>query len=295
MKIGLIYPQSEFGNDPDRIREYAQSAEALGYSHILVSDHVLGANPVRSDKLPIGQYTHEHAFQEPLVLLGFIAAATRVIGLATGIVILPQRQAVLVAKQAATVDVLSGGRLRLGVGLGVNEVEYIALGQSMKARGARIEEQIEVMRRLWTERLVVYSGKWDDIPDACLLPMPVQRPIPIWFGGQNELVLRRAARIGDGWIPPLRVTADAQSLRKAMETMDGYLQESGRSLKDFGIEARLNYGAGDETLLRERLDEWRRFGVSHASLNTEGAGLKGDQAHLDVMRRFARVAELQPS
>jgi probable F420-dependent oxidoreductase len=185
MKIGVVYPQTEFGNDPIAIRDFAQTAEGLGYSHVIAYDHVIGANPNRPGGWQ-GGYTIESAFQEPFVLFGFMAAATHTIGFATGIIILPQRQTVLVAKQAATLDVLSGGRLRLGIGLGWNQVEYESLGQDFHNRGRRMTEQIEVMRLLWTQPSVNFSGQWHSIPDAGIKPMPVQQPIPIWFGGHAE-------------------------------------------------------------------------------------------------------------
>ncbi len=291
MKIGVIYPQTEFSSDPGAVREYAQSAEALGYSHILAYDHVLGANPDRPDRLS-GPYTHEHPFMEPLVLFGFMAAATRSIGLTTGVIILPQRQAVLVAKQAATLDVLCGGRLRLGVGLGWNQVEYAALGENMRTRGKRINEQIEVMRRLWTEPLFSYSGTWHQINDAGLLPMPVQRPIPIWFGGHSEPMLRRAARLGDGWIPFARSAVQG---RPVVESMLRHLDAAGRSRDSFGIDPRLDYEDGDSDALRRRLEDWRALGATHASLNTMGFGLKGDRAHLEAIRKAAAALGLKPA
>ena len=177
MHYGVVFPQIEFGNDPDTIRDYAQAAEALGYDYSLVYDHVLGADPNRARRLT-GPYTHQDPFHEPMVLFGFLAAVTKRIQLTTGILILPQRQTVLVAKQAAEVDVLSGGRLRLGVGLGWNHVEYEALGMKFETRGHRMEEQVEVLRKLWSAPLVTHRTDHHVIDDAGLNPMPVQRPIP---------------------------------------------------------------------------------------------------------------------
>jgi probable F420-dependent oxidoreductase len=183
MKIGAVYPQTEYGNDPVAIRDYAQTAEGLGFSHVVAYDHILGANPNRPGGWQ-GPYTYQSAFQEPFVLFSFMAAATHTLEFTPGIIILPQRQTALVAKQAATLDVLSGGRLRLGVGLGWNEVEYISLGEDFHTRGQRIEEQLLLLRQLWTQPLVEFSGSWHTIPDAGINPLPVQRPIPIWFGGR---------------------------------------------------------------------------------------------------------------
>src|SRR5216110_1916665 len=181
MQYGVVFPQIEFGNDVQAIKDYAQTAEGLGYDYLLVYDHVLGAHPTREPRLT-GPYTHEHPFHEPMVLFGFLAAVTRRLQLTTGVIILPQRQTALVAKQAAEVDVLSGGRLRLGIGVGWNPVEYEALGQDFHNRGRRCEEQITVLRALWTQEVVNFKGQWHQISHAGLNPLPVQRPIPIWIG-----------------------------------------------------------------------------------------------------------------
>ena len=191
MQIGVVFPQTEIGNDPAAIRDYAQTAEGLGFSHVLAYDHVLGANPQRPGGWS-GPYTYLTPFHEVFVLFGYLAAVTHKLGLAAGVIILPQRQTALVAKQAASLDVLSGGRLRLGIGLGWNEVEYTSLNENFHNRGKRIEEQVVLMRRLWTEPLVDFKGKWHTIPDAGLNPLPVQRPIPVWFGGSAEAALRRS-------------------------------------------------------------------------------------------------------
>ena len=192
MNIGVVFPQVEIGNDPAAIRDYAQAVEAMGYTHILAFDHVLGANPPSHPGLK-GPYTYKHPFHEPFVLFGFLAAVTTRVELVTGIIILPQRQTALVAKQTACVDVLSGGRLRLGVAVGWNFVEYEALGEDFKNRGQRIEEQIEILRALWTKELVTVEGRWHRVTDAGINPPPVQRPIPIWMGGESDPVVRRAA------------------------------------------------------------------------------------------------------
>jgi probable F420-dependent oxidoreductase len=194
MKVGVVFPQTEIGRDPAIIRDYAQAVEAMGYTHILAFDSVVGPNPDRPGGWD-SQYDYRHAFHEPLVLFGFLAAVTRRIELATGVLILPQRQTALVAKQAAEVDVLSGGRLRLGIGVGWNPVEFEALGEDIKNRGRRVEEQLEVMRLLWTRELVTYAGRWHRVPDAGINPLPVRRPVPVWMGGESPAVLRRAARL----------------------------------------------------------------------------------------------------
>ena len=207
MKHGVVFPQTEFGNDVQAIKDYAQTAEGLGYDYLLVYDHVLGAHPSREPKLT-GPYTYEHPFHEPMVFFGFLSAITTKLELVTGILILPQRQTALVAKQTAEVDVLSGGRLRLGIGIGWNYVEYDALGEEFRTRGRRVEEQIEVLRKLWTQPLVTHKGAHHVIDNAGINPLPIRRPIPVWFGGAAEPVLERAARIGDGWMPAGRPPDD---------------------------------------------------------------------------------------
>jgi probable F420-dependent oxidoreductase len=283
MHLGLVYPQTEYPADPIAIRDYAQAAEALGYSHILAYDHVLGANPDRPGGWN-GPYTHRNPFIEPFLLFTYMAAVTTRLGFIPGILILPQRETALVAKQAATLDVLCGGRFRLGIGVGWNEVEYVALGQDFHTRGKRQEEQIEVLRLLWTQELVTYKGRWHDIPDAGLNPLPVQRPIPLWFGGHADAVLRRLARLGDGWLPGFRT---AEAAAGHLETLDRYLAEAGRSRADLGLEARLHWASGNLDALGRTVEEWRAAGATHVSLNTMGVGFKTPDEHQNAIRLFA--------
>ncbi len=289
MKIGVVYPQTEFGSDPTAIRDYAQTVEGLGFTHILAYDHVLGANPDRPGGWQ-GPYTFKSAFQEPLVLFAFMAAATLKVEFTTGIIILPQRQTALFAKQAATLDVLSSGRLRIGLGIGWNPVEYIALNQDFHTRGRRSEEQVILLRKLWTQPLVNFSGRWHTIPDAGINPLPLQRPIPIWFGGHAETVLKRIARIGDGWITNFRQAADAQ---KTLELLSQFLEEAGRPRSDLGIEARISYGNGDPDLWLERIEEWQNAGATHISINTMGSGLATPGDHLAALQKFAAHAGIR--
>ena len=284
MQIGVVFPQTEIGNDPVAIRDYAQTAEGLGYSHILAYDHVLGANPQRPGGWT-GPYTYLTPFHEIFVLFSYLAGVTRRIGLAAGILILPQRQTALVAKQAASLDVLSGGRLRLGVGLGWNEIEYISLNENFHNRGKRIEEQISLMRRLWTEPLVNFKGQWHTIPDAGLNPLPVQRPIPIWFGGFAEAALRRLARLGDGWIALSRNAAEA---RPALAMLEGFLQEAGRTRSQIGLEARISYDSGDPKVWETTVREWQTEGATHLSFNTMGCEFKAPQEHIQAIQKFAK-------
>jgi probable F420-dependent oxidoreductase len=284
MQIGVVFPQTEIGNDPAAIRDYAQTAEGLGFTHILAYDHVLGANPERPGGWS-GPYTHRTPFHEVFVLFSFFAGITQQIELVTGIVILPQRQTVLVAKQAASLDVLSGGRLRLGVGLGWNEVEYIGLNENFHNRGRRIEEQVEVMKRLWADELVDFKGKYHTIPDAGINPLPPRRGIPVWFGGHHPAVLRRIAKSGAGWMPNY---ADPTAARASLEALEQLVAEEGRMWGEIGVEARISYGAGDahawETLLRG----WKVQGATHISFNTMGAGLATAQDHIHAIQRIAK-------
>ncbi|MFQ5400509.1 MAG: LLM class F420-dependent oxidoreductase [Anaerolineae bacterium] len=285
MKFGVIYPQTEFGNDPAAIRDYAQTAESLGFSHILAYDHILGANPDRPGGWR-GIYNYRDAFHEPFVMFSFMAAVTQRIEFTTGILILPQRETAVVAKQAATLDVLSHGRLRLGVGLGWNEVEYEALNQDFHTRGRRVEEQVTLLRRLWTEPLVTFHGRWHHIPDAGLNPLPVQRPIPIWFGGYVDAVLRRIARMGDGWLPGHR---NAAAARPDLEKLDRYLEENGRSRADIGIEARISYGDGNPKAWHELISGWEAAGATHLTVNTMRLGFDTPAAHIKAIRDFAEA------
>jgi len=283
MKIGVVYPQTEFGNDPTAIRDYVQTAEGLDYDHILAYDHILGANPERPEEWQ-GPYTFKNPFHEPFVLFSYMAAVTSRINFTTGIIILPQRQTALVAKQAATLDVLSNGRLRLGFGIGWNWVEYIALNKEFHNRGKRIEEQVNLLRQLWTEPLVTYKGQWHEIPDAGLNPLPVQRPIPIWFGGHADVVLERVAYLGDGWMPNYR-TADAAI--PSIERIMLFLYEAGRHQSESGIEARLKYDSGDPSTWTKTIREWQAVGATHISINTMGCGYHTPQEHILAIRVFA--------
>lgn len=283
MRIGTVFPQTEFGNDPAAIRDYAQAVEGMGYTHVLAYDHVLGANPNRPGGWT-GTYTHENPFHEPFVLFSFMAALTTKLEFTTGIIILPQRQTALVAKQAATLDVLSGGRFRLGIGLGWNEVEYISLNENFHNRGRRMEEQIEVLNALWTQPLITFQGKWHTIPDAGLNPLPVQRPIPLWFGGHADAVLRRCAKWGAGWMPNYRTVEQAAP---ALAALEQYLAANGRSRRDLGLEARIHYVKGDVNAWRTTIDEWAAAGATHLTINTMGSGFSKPDDHINALRHFA--------
>jgi probable F420-dependent oxidoreductase len=261
---------------------YAQAAEALGYAHILAYDHVLGANPAsRPGWRP--PFTHLDMIHEPLVLFGYLAGLTRKIELVPGVIILPQRQTALVAKQAAALDVLSGGRVRLGIGIGWNPVEYEALGENFKNRGRRSEEQVEVMRKLWTQELVTYEGKWHKITDAGLNPLPIQRPIPLWFGGGADAVLERVGRLGDGWFPLVGANEKCRAMIDAIHT---HARAAGRDPKTIGIEGRVALGQGSPETWINEIQAWKKLGATHLTFNTMKAGLTDPVAHIDAISRF---------
>jgi probable F420-dependent oxidoreductase len=288
MRIGVVLPQTEIGSDPADIRAYAQAVEQLGYTHILVYDHVLGASvATRADWR--GPYTSDTSFHEPFVLFGYLAACTEQVELVTGVIILPQRQTALVAKQAAEVDVLSGGRLRLGIGVGWNPVEYEALNEDFRTRGARSEEQIAVLRALWSDTAIDFRGRWHQIDAAGINPLPVQRPIPIWIGGTADAAIERAARIADGWFPqsPPNDTARAQ-----VEKLRGYLKAAGRPQESVGIEARLSIGQTPQAEWRAYVESWRSLGATHLCVNTMGAGLRTVQEHIAALGKVRNVLEL---
>jgi len=283
--IGVVFPQVEIGADPGAIRDYAQAVEAMGYTHILTFDHVLGANPDRPGGWK-GPYTYRHSFHEPFVLFGFLAAATRRVELVTGILILPQRQTALVAKQAAAVDVLSAGRLRLGVGVGWNAVEFEALGERFTNRGARIEEQIAVLRALWARDLVTIEGQWHRVTGAGLNPLPPRPTIPIWMGGESEPVVRRAARLADGWMPHFRPGPEAQAI---VDRLHGLVREAGRDPAAFGIEGRMTLAQVPLEQRDAELAAWRKMrGITHLCVHTVGLGLKTPTEHVQALERFKK-------
>jgi probable F420-dependent oxidoreductase len=290
LRLGVVFPQLEIGNDPIVIRDYAQAAEALGYDHLLIYDHVLGANRKTHGGLN-GPYRHDNNFHEPFVLFGYLAGLTKTLELVTGILILPQRQTALVAKQAAEIDVLSTGRLRLGIGIGWNYVEYEALGEDFSNRGRRSEEQIEVMRALWTKDLVTFSGRWHSITDAGINPLPVQRPIPVWFGGYDDRLLRRIGRMGDGWIIASGDTMPADPITSAMDKVRTYTREAGRDPSEMGFEKVLSYGRSSVSELADAVPEWQSTGVTHLSLNTMNAELSKPWDHIEAIRKFKEASE----
>lgn len=282
MKIGVTFPQNEITADPIAVRDYAQAAEGLGYSHILAYDHVVGADITNRPDWR-GPYTTASLFHEPFVLFAYLAGLTSQIEFVTGVIILPQRQTVLVAKQSAALDVLSGGRFRLGIGVGWNEVEYQALNENFRDRGKRSEEQIAVLRALFTEESVTFHGKWHHIEAAGLNPLPVQRPIPIWIGGSTDATLERVGRIGDGWFPQ---RAPDDTAKAMVEQMREYARAAGRDPMSIGLEARVSIAGTTPDEWVRQTEGWRALGATYLGVNTMKAGLNSPQAHIDAIRRF---------
>ena len=278
MKIGAVFPQLEIGADPKVVRDWATTVEDAGYNHVLAYDHVLGADP--ANRPGWTGYTDKSLFHEVFVLFGYLAGITTELELVTGVLVLPQRQTGLVAKQAAEVDVLSGGRLRLGVGIGWNHVEYQALGVPFRQRGALLEEQVDVLRRLWADPVISYDGKYHEIEEAGLNPLP-GREIPIWFGGSADAVLRRTGRIGDGWMPQ---SAPDETARDQIARIRQAAEEAGRDPAAIGIEARLTLGAVPEQDWRAFADGWRDLGATHLGVNTMKLGLSRPEEHAQVLR-----------
>lgn len=281
MRIGVVFPQTELGGDPAVVRAYGQRVEELGFTHILAYDHVVGADPKVHQGWQ-GVYNIDSTFHEPFVLFGYLAAITS-LELVTGVIILPQRQSVLVAKQAAEVDLLTGGRFRLGIGLGWNAVEYEALGEKFTNRGKRSEEQVDVMRKLWTEQSVTFNGRYHTVTGAGLAPMPTQRPIPVWFGAASDRAYERAGRLGDGWFPmigpgPELDDANAQVKRAAAAV--------GRDADSLGMEGRVNW-TGDRDKAAADIAAWKAAGATHVSVNTMKAGIANVDDHLTVLEQVA--------
>ncbi|MGC9669498.1 LLM class F420-dependent oxidoreductase [Planosporangium sp. 12N6] len=278
MRVGVVFPQTEIGPDPATIRTYATAVQDLGYTHILAYEHVVGADPEHYSGWT-GPYDIRTQFHEAMVLFGYLAAITD-LELVNGILILPQRPTVLVAKQAAEVDILTGGRYRIGVGVGWNPVEYEALGQDFSRRGKRIEEQVELLRRLWTEPNVTHVGTFDRITAAGLAPMPVQRPIPIWMGADSPPAFRRAGRMADGWFPQM---PPGPGLAEARRIVDEAAREAGRDPDRIGMEGRIQYGPRGSVGVAEEAFEWERLGATHVCVNTMGADLPNIDEHIAVL------------
>lgn len=283
MQIGAVLSQNEIGADVAGLRDYAQGVQDLGYDFLVTADHVAGADPAAYPELE-RVYSIDSVLHEPMTLFAFLAGVAPRLGFLTSVVILPQRQTFLAAKQAAEIDILANGRFRLGVGIGWNPVEFEVLGMEFQNRARRFEEQITLMRRLWSERLVTFKGRYHTVKAAGINPLPIQRPIPIWIGASAEAAVKRAARMADGYLPlrPLEGGWEA-----TMEKVHGWLREAGRDPATFGIEGRLDTGSGTPDDWRKTVEMWRRFGASHLSVGTGGAG--GVAGQLDRLRMAREV------
>jgi probable F420-dependent oxidoreductase len=295
LKVGVIFPQTECGTDVAAIGEFVRTVEALGFDHLFVADHVLGADPKFHSHPSLATYSHEAVVHEALTLMAYLAAITRRLTLATGILILPQRQTALVAKQAAQIDVLSGGRLRLGIGVGWNAVEYEALNETFANRGRRSAEQIEVLRALWTQPTVDFRGEFHRISHAGLNPMPIQRPIPIWFGVGSrdqpvppDAALRRIARLADGWSPNFTPDAQGQTL---VARVHQYARDAGRDPGKLPLEGRIRLAGQGSGGWAKQVDAWKALGASSVIAEPRGAGFGFPGGHLDVLRKFKEVVK----
>ncbi len=280
MRLHAVFPQTEIGSDPAVIARFIRDVEAMGLDGLVAYDHVLGTDPTRPGWS--GPYTIESQFHEVMVLFAFAAAITTRLELSTGVLILPQRQTALVAKQAAALDVLSGGRLRLGVGVGWNWVEFEALGMSFKDRGKRIEEQIALLRRLWTERSVTLDGTWHHVERAGINPLPVRRPIPLWMGADTEVALRRVARLADGLFAHFAPTDEGAAQAAAFWE---WVKAAGRDQRDVGLECRMGTKLTDDELSRAA-ERFRAMGATDFECNTMRAGFTSPDEHLAAYRRF---------
>lgn len=283
MQLNAIFPTRDIGNDPAKIRDWAQAAEDLGFACIEVPDHVFGA-AARGDWVPT--YNEKDPFHETFVMLGFLAAVTKTIKLSSGVLISPQRQTGLIAKQAAEVDVLSGGRLRLGIGVGWNPVEYESLGTEWKTRGARQAEQIDVLRKLWSGEVVSFEGRFHRMEKVTIEPPPVQRPIPIWVGGVSEGAIKRAARQADGWMPIL--APDAQAVQK-LALLREEMRIHGRDPAKFGLEAWLRMNEPDPQRWGAAADGWRKLGADYVMLYPMFREPRFD-GQIEILKRFRSVA-----
>lgn len=281
MQIGAVFPHNEIGTDPGAIKAFAQGVESLGISHLLIYDHVLGADPDREGGFR-GPYDKDVAFHEPFTTFAFIAAVTEKLEMITTVMILPQRQTVLAAKQAAEVALLSNNRFRLGVGVGWNEVEYVGLNETFTNRGRRQAEQVEVMRKLWSEDSLDYTGDYHRIDKASINPRPSQ-PIPVWFGGSAPALLDRVARLGDGWIPLMGANDKAQA---CIDTIKATREAAGLSFDNFGIQAQAQYAGGSPERWQKHAQAWQDMGCTHIAIATHNAGPTDVDGHLSRIREY---------
>lgn len=275
MQLGAVLPHNEIGNDPGAIKAYLQGVEDLGMTHLLIYDHVMGADPNRAGGFK-GPYDKDVAFHEPFTFFAFAAAVTTSIELVTTVLILPQRQTVLVAKQAAEVALLSNNRLRLGVGTGWNKIEYQALNENFTNRGKRQSEQVELMRKLWSEDAFSFEGSYHTIDQASINPRPTAL-VPIWFGGSAPALLQRCALLGDGWMP---LGGANDKSRALLEEIRGHRVAAGRTMDGFGVQAQAQFAGGSPERWRDHADKWREIGATHMAVATHNAGPTNVEGHL---------------
>ena len=296
MEIGIIFPQTELNAGRQDILQFSQRAEQLGFSHIFVADHVLGADPEVHEHVRGHNYTHKSIINEVFTTLGFMSAITDRIKLMTGILILPQRSTALVAKQAAEVAILSNSRLRLGIGVGWNHVEFEALGMDFSKRGAVTTEQIQVLRKLWTSKSVNYHGDWHHITDAGINPLP-QAPIPIWLGAGSSLregipkvVLERVAKYADGWCPSFGPGQEGQVM---IDKVNNIMLNNSRDPASLLLEGRIRTAGKSDDSIKVELEKWRELGATHIGIENRGAGLQGVESHVDAMEHFVNKIGLE--
>lgn len=286
MEFGVTFPQTDIEPTPSSVQRYATTVEELGYDYVLAYDHVLGVEPPAPDW--DGAYDYTDQFLEPFVLFSNQASVTTDLEFVTGVLVLPQRETQLVAKQAATLDVVSGGRLVLGVGVGWNEREYLNLGKEFRNRGVRIEEQVAVLRELWQHELVDFDGEWHRIHGAGINPLPVRRPIPVWMGGGADIVLRRIARIADGWVAP---SSPMPVFRSKLDTLREYLDEAGRDPETFPVSVRLDPESLDGDAWLDDVGAFADLGVTHVGVHTMGLGYETADEHLAALTRVVTDLE----
>jgi probable F420-dependent oxidoreductase len=286
VKIGVSYPTTEVAGDPDAVRKFVRAAEQLGYAHIMAYDHVIKASHEGREPRLAGPYTEKHSFHDPFVLFGFAAALSDTLEFVTGVLVLPQRQTALVAQQAADVDLLSRERLRLGVGIGWNYVEYQALGQEFRTRAKRIDEQIDLLRQLWTTPVITFEGRFDRIDRAGINPRP-RRQIPVWLGGHSEPAYARGARLGDGFI----FAANGKGAIEAWARVKHHLNAQGRAESGYGREL-LALFARDPEETAVHLKMWRDAGGTHGCVASMDKGLGNNiDAHIDYVANVKRLLD----
>ena len=281
MEIGAVFPHNEIGTDPQAIKDYAQGVEELGVTHLLIYDHVLGADRDRPGGFE-GPYDKDVAFHEPFTTFAFIAAVTKKLDMITTVMILPQRQTVLVAKQAAELAILSNNRFKLGIGVGWNAVEYTGLNENFKNRGKRQEEQVELMRLLWESEVLEYKGDYHHIDKASINPRP-SKSVPIWFGGGAPQLIERCADLGDGWIP---LMGPNEAARKTLAAIKAKRESKGLDWDNFGVQAQAQYAGGDAERWNKHAEKWRNLGASHLAIATHNAEPTNVDGHLGRIKEY---------